>query len=164
VTRPSISIRAATVDDVSTLMAFLRGLAEFERLPLATTEDSLRDALFGDPPAAQALLLQIDAQPVGYALFFYTFASMSGKRCLWLDDLFVAPEHRGKGVGRAAMTYLARLAVERDCARFEWIVLDWNAKAISFYESLGATILADWRVCRVTGPALATLATDAGVV
>jgi GNAT superfamily N-acetyltransferase len=155
-----ISIRAATVDDVSTLMAFLRGLAEFERLPLATTEDSLREALFGDPPAAQALLLQVGGQPVGYALYFYTFASMSGKRCLWLDDLFVAPEHRGKGVGRAVMTHLARLAVERDCARFEWIVLDWNAKAISFYESLGAIVLQDWRVCRLAGPALERIAAE----
>jgi GNAT superfamily N-acetyltransferase len=156
----AIDIEHATPDDLPTVMAFIRQLAEFERLTVATTEDTLREALFGVPPAARALIVRIDGHPVGYALYYFTFASMSGKRCLWLDDLFVAPEHRGRGIGRAVMTHLARLAVAHDCARFEWIVLDWNSKAITFYESLGATILADWRVCRLAGQSLDRMANE----
>jgi GNAT superfamily N-acetyltransferase len=155
-----IDIQDAARDDVPTIMAFLRQLAEFEQLTVATTEETLHEALFGSAPAARALLVRVDGQPVGYAIYFFTFASMSGKRCLWLDDLFVAPEHRGKGIGRAVMAHLARIALTYDCARFEWIVLDWNAKAITFYESLGATILADWRVCRLAGTPLERMAAE----
>ena len=144
-----VEIRDATRADVPLLLAFIRKMAEFEKLTASATVDSLQDALFGEPPAARAFIVYVDGTPIGYATYFFSFTSMRGRRALWLDDLFVDPEYRGKGIGKVLMAYLARMAVEHRCARFEWIVLDWNTDAIEFYRRLGAEMLVDWRVCRL---------------
>ena len=131
------------------LLAFIRKMGEFEKLPVSATEESLRDALFGNVPAARAFIAHVDGKPIGYATYFFSFTSMRGRRALWLDDLFVDPEYRGKGIGKVLMAYIAHIAVQHQCARFEWIVLDWNTDAIEFYQRLGAEFLVDWRVCRL---------------
>jgi len=141
----------------------IRALAEYEKLSHLMVADgsALARALFGDKPVAEALIareLSENSAPVGFALFFPTFSTFLGRTGLWLEDLFVYPAYRGQGVGRALLLRLARIARERDCGRFEWAVLDWNAPAIRFYEGLGATLLSDWRICRVAGPALDRLA------
>jgi GNAT superfamily N-acetyltransferase len=109
----------------------------------------LRESLFGDNPAARALLISVDGTPIGYATYFFTFASMVGKRGLWLDDLFIDEAFRGKGIGRAFMGFMRELAVKNNCARFEWMVADWNEIAITFYKSLGAEIFTNWQICRL---------------
>jgi GNAT superfamily N-acetyltransferase len=152
--------------DVPDLHALIRGLADYERLAdiCTSTESDLTEALFGPRPAAEALIARLDGNSencIGFALFFHTYSTFLGRRSLWLEDLFVRPEHRGAGVGRALLTALAGLACARGCGRFEWAVLDWNRPAILFYESLGATVLPDWRIARVTGEALARLASEA---
>jgi GNAT superfamily N-acetyltransferase len=152
-----VEVRAATPEDVPLLMGFIRAMAAFEKLTVTATEDSLRAALFGDA-AARAVIASIEAKPIAYATYFFTFATMVGRRGLWLDDLFVDPAFRGRGVGRALMTYLAEVAVQHQCARFEWMVLDWNVAAIRFYRNLGATLLDDWRVCRLDEASLARVA------
>ena len=124
-------------------------MAAFEKLEVTATEESLADALFGVAPAAYTFFAFIHGDPIAYAAYFFTFSTMVGKRGLWLDDLFIQPAFRGKGIGRALMAYLADVAVQNDCGRFEWTVLDWNESAIGFYRSLGATLLTDWRVCRM---------------
>ena len=144
-----VEIRDAVPADVPLLLAFIRQMAAFEKLTVSATEESLREALFGEAPAARALLAYAGENPIAYATYFFSFASMMGRRALWLDDLFVSPEHRGKGIGKVLMAYVARIAVEHRCARFEWIVLDWNTEAIEFYRRLGADIVADWRTCRL---------------
>ena len=154
----SFRIAPASRDDVGDLQALVRRLAEYERLGAicVSTEADLTDALFGPRPVAEALIVRLDANPqlcIGFALFFHTYSTFLGRRSLWLEDLFVIPEHRGRGVGRALLAALAR-----SCGRFEWAVLDWNESAIRFYESLGATVLPDWRIARVTGEGLARLA------
>jgi GNAT superfamily N-acetyltransferase len=159
----SFRIDFAGPADVAELQALIRALAAYERLSgiCTSTEDDLARALFGPHPAAEALIARLDANPqicVGFALFFHTYSTFLGRRSLWLEDLFVQPGHRGAGIGRALLTALAALARERGCGRFEWAVLDWNRPAIRFYESLGATILPDWRIARVTGDALDRLA------
>jgi GNAT superfamily N-acetyltransferase len=153
-----IELRPAIADDVPLLLSFIRQMAEFEKLETTATETSLREALFGDRPAASTLIAFADGQPAAYAVYFFTFATMVGKRGLWLDDLFVKPEFRGRGVGAALMSYLADLAVQCDCGRFEWAVLDWNRNAIGFYQRLGAALLDDWLVCRLDGDALREVA------
>jgi GNAT superfamily N-acetyltransferase len=163
----SFGIRRAVPGDVGDLQALIRALAEYERLSdlCTSTEHDLDEALFGRRPVAEALIARLDAIPqhcIGFALFFYTYSTFLGRRSLWLEDLFVRPEQRGAGVGRALLAALAALARERGCGRFEWAVLDWNEPAIRFYESLGADVLPDWRIARVTGEALARLAGDAG--
>lgn len=154
-----VDVRAGTIADVPLLLSFIRSMAAFEKLTVTATEDSLRAALFGDDPAARTLLAFVDGKPVAYATYFFTFATMVGKRGLWLDDLFVDSAFRGKGIGRALMAYLADIAVRNECARFEWMVLDWNEAAIGFYESLGAQIQKDWRFCRLEGTQLRGLTT-----
>ncbi|HUU82993.1 MAG TPA: GNAT family N-acetyltransferase [Phycisphaerae bacterium] len=144
-----IEVRPGTIDDVPLLLSFIRSMAEFEKLEVTATEDLLRDSLFGHPPAAQTLLAFVDARPAAYAVYFFTFATMVGRRGLWLDDLYVAPDFRGRGIAKALLAYLADLAVRNNCARFEWMVLDWNKPAIDFYRSVGATQLDDWRICRL---------------
>lgn len=145
----SVEVRAGTSADVPLLLTFIRKMAEFEKLTVTATEESLRDALFGDAPAARALLAFVAGKPIAYATWFFSFTSMMGRRALWLDDLFVDPAFRGKGIGKALMAYLARIAVENRCGRFEWIVLDWNTEAIEFHRCLGADVLPDWRICRL---------------
>jgi GNAT superfamily N-acetyltransferase len=138
----------------------IRGLAEYERLShlCVASEADLKTSLFTEKPAAEVVLGWEDSQPVAFALFFHNFSTFLGRRGLYLEDLFVEPAFRGRGYGKALLVHLARLARARDCGRFEWAVLDWNETAIGFYQSLGATVMPDWRITRVTGPALAALA------
>ncbi|MDR5772195.1 GNAT family N-acetyltransferase [Caballeronia sp. LZ002] len=135
-------------------------LAEFEKLThlFIATEDGVRDALFGARPSAEALVAEQAGEAVGYALFFYNFSTFLGKRGLYLEDLYVRPTLRGSGLGTQMLKRLAALAVERQCGRFEWSVLDWNQNAIDFYEKMGATVLPDWRIVRITGESLERLA------
>ena len=153
-------LRAATVDDVPQILAFIRALADYERLghEVVATEDGLRGALFGPRPYAEVVLAEDAGTPIGFALFFHTFSTFLGQPGIYLEDLFVVPEARGRGVGRALLAHLARLAGERGFGRVEWAVLDWNAPAIRFYDSLGAKPNAGWTVYRLTGDALTALA------
>ena len=155
-----MTLRAATVDDVPQILAFIRGLADYERLlhEVVATEEGLRNALFGPRPYAEVVLAEDAGAPVGFALFFHTFSTFLGQPGIYLEDLFVLPEARGRGVGRALLAHLARLAQERGCGRVEWAVLGWNAPAIRFYDSLGAQPNAEWTVYRLTGDPLAALA------
>ena len=156
-------IRPATPADVALILHFVRELAEFERAAdkVVATEPLLHDALFGPHPAAEAAIASLDGKPVGMALFFHNFSTWTGWRGLYLEDLYVTPDARGSGVGKALLKHLAALAVERGCTRFEWSVLDWNEKAIAFYRSMGAEPMEEWTVYRVTGDALAKLADQA---
>ena len=156
----SLAIRPATRADVPTVLRFIRELAAFEREPdaVAATEELLEEALFGAPPAAEAVIAEAEGAPVGFALFFHNFSTWTGRRGLYLEDLYVTPEARGRGVGEALLRHLAGVAVERGCARFEWSVLDWNEAAIAFYRKLGAVGMDGWTVQRVEGDAMAKLA------
>ncbi len=159
------SIAAATRADVPDLLAMICALAEYEKLShlVVATEASVGEALFGARPAAEALIARERGEngiAAGFALFFHTFSTFLGRRGLWLEDLFVYPAARGKGLGRDLLATLAAIARARDCGRFEWAVLDWNAPAIGFYEAMGATLLPDWRIARVTGEALARFGID----
>jgi GNAT superfamily N-acetyltransferase len=157
---PTIHLRQAQVADVPQILAFVRELAEYEKLAHEAVADeaTLAAQLFGDHPAAEVVIAEVDGQPAGFALFFHNFSTFLGKRGLYLEDLFVRLQFRGLGLGRRLMVHLAQLAVERDCGRFEWSVLDWNEPAIRFYRSLGAVGLEEWTVQRLSGPALQALA------
>ena len=161
---PDLAIRRARPGDAPAIVAMIRALADYEKLGhlCSGTPQELEAALFGAAPAAEVLLGEIGGRSAGFALFFPTFSTFLARRGLWLEDLFVYPEFRGRGLGRALIGAVAQIAVERGCGRFEWAVLDWNAPAIGFYESLGATVMPDWRIVRVTGPALAGLAGPSG--
>lgn len=156
----SLQIRSATPEDVSVLGWFIRQLAEYERLSqdVVMTEETLRESLFGARPVAEALLGHYEDKPVAFAIFFHNFSTFLGRRGLYLEDLFVLPEMRGKGFGRAMLRHLAGIARDRKCGRFEWAVLDWNEPAIKFYRNLGAVPMDEWTVFRVTGEALEKLA------
>jgi GNAT superfamily N-acetyltransferase len=147
-------------EDTGRVLGMIEALADYEKLRhlCVATEAGLRTALFGARPAAEVVLGWEGTTPVAFALFFHNFSTFLGRKGLYLEDLFVQPAFRRRGYGRALLVHLARIAVERGCGRFEWAVLDWNAPAIGFYESLGAAILPDWRISRVTGPALEKLA------
>jgi GNAT superfamily N-acetyltransferase len=151
-------VRAGTIDDVPLLLSFIHSMAEFEELEVTATEELLKESLFGELPAAHTLLAYVDGRPAAYPIYFFTFASMVGKRGLWLDDLFVSPDFRGKGIAKALMAYLADVAIHRKCGRFEWMVLEWNRSAIEFYRAMGATLLDDWRICRLDEDGLAGVA------
>jgi GNAT superfamily N-acetyltransferase len=155
---PPFAVRAAELKDVVALVGLIRDLAEFENLShlLQVTPEALRPHLFGQKPCAEALVAEVAGEVVAFALFFTNFSTFLARPGLYLEDLFVSPSHRGRGIGQALLTRLARLAVERNCGRFEWSVLDWNSDAIRFYERMGATVLPDWRICRIAGPALAS--------
>jgi GNAT superfamily N-acetyltransferase len=157
-----ISITPARIDDVPTILRLIKALAAYEKLSheVVATEEDLRRSLFGERPAAEVVMAWAGEDAVGYALFFQNFSTFLGRPGLYLEDLFVTPEWRGRGLGRRLLTTLAALAVERGCGRFEWAVLDWNAPAIGFYRSIGAGVMDDWRICRVTGDALAALASQ----
>lgn len=157
---PHIALRAARRDDVGQILSFIRELGEYEKLAheAVADADTLAAQLFGDNPAAEVVIAEVDGKPAGFALFFHNFSTFVGKRGLYLEDLFVRPEFRGLGLGQRLMVRLAKLAVERDCGRFEWSVLDWNQPAIDFYRGLGAVPLDQWTVQRVAGDALAALA------
>ncbi len=157
---PQFRVAPAEPGDVGHILGMIEALADFEKLShlCVATEAGLRAALFGPHPAAEVLLGWEGPEPVAFALFFHNFSTFLGRRGLYLEDLFVRPSFRGRGYGRALLVHLARIAVDRDCGRFEWAVLDWNAPAIGFYESLGATVMPDWRISRVAGQALEKLA------
>jgi GNAT superfamily N-acetyltransferase len=156
----TLAVRPAVAGDVPTILRFVRELADYEREPdaVVATEPMLADALFGPAPAAEAVIAERDGREVGFALFFHNFSTWEGRRGLYLEDLYVTPDARGSGAGKALLRHLASLAVARDCARFEWAVLDWNAPAIAFYDAVGALSMDEWTVRRVTGDALVRLA------
>jgi GNAT superfamily N-acetyltransferase len=156
-----LTIRRATPADVALVLGFIRSLAKYEKLEdrVVATEDDLRHWLFGSSPVAEVLLALEGDEAAGFALFFPNFSTFLGRPGIYLEDLFVRDASRGRGIGRQLLTHLARLAIERGWGRVEWAVLDWNAPAIRFYESLGATVMPDWRVCRLTGEALERLGT-----
>jgi len=156
----TIRIEPATPADVPTILQLVRELAEFERLlhEVTATEAQLRDELFGPKPRAEVVMARIGEEVAGFALYFHNFSTFLGKAGLYLEDLYVRDKFRGHGCGAALLQYLARLAVERGCGRFEWWVLNWNQRAIDFYKSLGAVPMDEWTVYRVTGDALTRLA------
>ncbi len=153
-------IRQARREDVAAVHSMIRALADYERLAhmCTATEAELAAALFGPRPAAEVLVAWKGADAAAFALFFHNFSTFLGRPGLWLEDLFVRPEYRRQGCAHALLRTLAALAVARGCGRFDWAVLDWNAPAIAFYQALGATVLTDWRIVRMAGPALAALA------
>ncbi len=155
-----LAIRFATVHDVATILAFIRDLAEYERLLDEVVADlaSLEATLFGVKPAAEVLIAELSGAPVGFALFFQSYSTFLGRPGLYLEDLFVRPTERGKGVGLALMSALARITTQRNCGRFEWSVLAWNEPSLQFYASLGAIQMRDWMVHRMSGPAVGALA------
>lgn len=155
-----VEVRKATRSDVPTLLALVRALADYEKEPdavVATEDDFLRDG-FGQHPRFHVHVATIDGEVVGFALWFFTWSTWRGQRCLHLEDLFVLPQHRGEGAGLALMRSLAREAVTHGCARFVWQVMDWNAPAIAFYERLGAKVMKEWIAVRLDGEALRRLA------
>ena len=159
----NFTIRSATIADVPIILELIRALATYERAPneVTATKEQLVDVLFGEKPAAEVLLAFEAGAPVGFAVYFYNFSTWLGRPGLYLEDLFVRPEDRGKGYGRALLVHLAKIAHDRGCGRMEWAVLDWNQPAIDFYRKLGARPLDDWTVFRLTRDGIARLA-DAG--
>ena len=155
----TISIRPATPDDLPLIAQLIRDLAEYERLAheVRFDDEVLRAKLFGPRPYAEVVIGEIDGAAQGFALFFHNFSTFEGRPGIYLEDLFVRPEARGSGLGKALLSHLAALALERDCARLEWSVLDWNEPAIGFYKKLGARLMDEWTVMRVDGQALAQL-------
>jgi GNAT superfamily N-acetyltransferase len=158
--QPSFSLRPATPADVAAIVGLIRELADFEQLShlVVVTPESLQPQLFGPQPAAECVVAEVQGTVVAFALFFRNFSTFLGQPGLYLEDLYVQPAFRGLGLGKALLQHLGALAVQRGCGRFEWSVLDWNANAIRFYEKMGATVMPDWRICRVTGAALQAFA------
>ena len=159
---PPADIRPARPEDCETLHALVVGLAEYERLAHAVvgSVEDLRAELFATRPVIEAALAWESGRAVGFALWFHTYSTFLARRGLWLEDLFVVPEARGKGYGKALLKHCAKLAVERGCGRFEWSVLNWNEPSIEFYKAAGAVLMADWTICRMTGDALERFAAD----
>ena len=159
-TTTSFAIDRATSDDVADLHDMIGALARYEELShlCVASEADLADALFGPEPTAEALIARSGTEPAGFALFFHTYSTFLGRRSLWLEDLFVQPAHRRKGCAKLLLRALAKLALDRNCGRFEWGVLDWNTQAIAFYQGLGAAVLPEWRIVRMVGPALTSFA------
>ena len=156
----TISIRPATPNDVPTVAFLIRALSQYEKLEheVTMTEGRLRATMFGPRPYAEALLPEDDGKPVGFALFFHNYSTFLAQPGLYLEDLYVPESHRGKGIGKSLLVQLAKIAVERNCGRLEWAVLDWNVDAIGFYEKLGAKPNSEWTVYRLTGDSLNSLA------
>jgi len=161
-----LTIRPATSADVPLILAFIRELAEYEREPqaaVATAADLLRDG-FGPEPKFRVDIAEWSGEPAGFAFYFWNYSTWQGKPGLYLEDLFVRPRFRGKGIGKALLVHLARVAIKNNCGRLVWQVLDWNTPAIEFYESLGAQTMKEWLTMRVTGEALVRLATEQSAV
>jgi GNAT superfamily N-acetyltransferase len=156
----SLEIQSATEKDIPLVLSFIRKLAEYEKLShqVVATEELLRNYLFGSRPMAEVVIARWNAEPVGFALFFHNFSTFLARPGIYLEDLFVDPPYRGRGIGKALLIHLARIAKERGCGRFEWSVLDWNQPSIDFYKALGAVPLDDWTIFRVNGDALDRLA------
>ena len=150
----------ARESDVPLVFSLIQRLADYERLAheLEATEDGIREAMFGEWPIIEVVLAYVGAEPAGYALYFHNYSTFAGRRGLYLEDLFVIPEHRGRGIGKRLLKHLAQLAVERRCRRMEWAVLDWNESAIRFYKSIGAVPMDEWTTYRLSGDALDRLA------
>ena len=150
------NIRSASTADVPHILTFIRDLATYEKLlpEVVATEETLRRTLFSNPPAAHVVIAEVDGRPAGFALYFFNYSTFLAQPGLYLEDLFVKPEFRGHGIGKALLLHLARIANQRSCGRMEWAVLDWNVPAKGFYHKLGAAQLEDWRVFRLTGSAL----------
>ncbi|ELS32495.1 MULTISPECIES: GNAT family N-acetyltransferase [Pseudanabaena] len=160
--QPQFTIRTATIADIPAIFSLIQALADYEKLSDRVTGDiaQLQEDLFGNNPCIEAIVAQIEAsqQVVGFALFFTNYSTFLTRRGIYLEDLFVLSEYRGSGIGKALITKVAQIALTRGCGRFEWSVLDWNAPAIAFYKRIGAEVLPDWRICRVTGEGLKNLA------
>lgn len=156
----NLTIRSASADDVPVILGLIRELADYEKMSneVVASEESLKASLFGDRRVAEVLIGELDGAAVTFAVFFHNFSTFLGRHGLYLEDLYVKPEHRGKGFGRAMLSRLARIAVERHCGRLEWAVLDWNEPAIGFYRKLGAVPMDEWTVFRITGQPLRKLA------
>jgi GNAT superfamily N-acetyltransferase len=160
----TVRLRSATETDVPAILALIEALAEYERLrdDCVATEDRLRSSLFGPRPAAEVILAEMaDGSVAGFALFCSNYSTFLAQPGIWLEDLFVYPQFRGHGIGKRLLAHLARLAIDRDCGRVEWAVLDWNTPSIGFYESLGARGMTDWTTFRLTGDAITALASSA---
>ena len=160
-----LNIRPATPNDIPEILKLIRELAEYEKLThlaVATAEDLRRDG-FSERPYFHALMAEWEGEPAGYALYFHNYSTFRGRPGLFLEDLFVRPQFRRKGIGKALLLRVARIAVEKGCARFEWQVLDWNTPAIEFYKSLGAVVMKEWLTMRVTGEALEKLAAQSSI-
>jgi len=157
---PAATLRPARPGDLPAIVGLIRELAVFEQLAhlVVVTPESLQPHLFGPRPAAEAVVGEVAGEVVAFALFFTNFSTFLGRPGLYLEDLYVQPAHRGTGLGKALLRHLGALAVERGCGRFEWSVLDWNEHAIRFYEGMGATVMPDWRICRLAGDSLAAFA------
>jgi len=156
-----IRIVPAQASDVPVILEMIKALAEYEQLTheVVATEDDLRQSLFGPRPAAEVVLAYAGDTPIGFALFFHNFSTFLGRHGLYLEDLFVVPDWRGKGVGKQLLAHIASIADSRNCGRMEWAVLDWNESAIAFYRRMGAHVLDEWRLCRLTGHELRAAST-----
>ncbi|QZZ20867.1 GNAT family N-acetyltransferase [Leptothermofonsia sichuanensis E412] len=163
-TTPQICLRSATQTDIPVLFRLIKALADYEKLTHAVTgnEVLLQEHLFGSRPYAEAVLAEYGGEAAGFALFFYNYSTFLTRPGIYLEDLFVLPGYRRQGIGKALLTYLAQRAMAEGCGRLEWSVLDWNEPAICFYNRIGADVLPDWRICRVTGDALINLANPGG--
>ena len=159
---PGFTIRFAGEDDVPVILRFIKGLAEYEKLTseVTATEPLLRETLFGARRVAEVMIGDFQGEPVGFALFFHNFSTFLGRPGIYLEDLFVLPEMRGRGFGKALLTYLAKIAAERGCGRVEWAVLDWNVNAIALYDAVGGRQMSEWITYRVSGPELSALADE----
>jgi GNAT superfamily N-acetyltransferase len=155
-----MEIRSAALEDAATIVDLIKGLAEYEKLSheVVVTEDKIKDTLFGEKKYAECLIAEIEQKPVGFALFFHSYSTFLGKPGLYLEDLFVKPEFRKQGVGKALLRRLAQIAVQRNCGRLEWSVLDWNKPAIDFYMDIGAKPMSEWTVFRLTEDEMKTFA------
>jgi GNAT superfamily N-acetyltransferase len=159
---PNITLRFAVKKDVNVILNFIKSLAEYEKLSkdVTATEELLTSTLFGKKKIAEVIIAEYENKPAGFALFFHNFSTFIGKPGIYLEDLFVDPQLRGKGIGKILLSYLGKLALERDCGRIEWAVLDWNEPAIKFYKKLGAQAMDEWTVFRVTGEQINSLASE----
>ncbi len=159
-------IRIATAEDADTIVSFIQALAEYEREPDAVeaTSDSIAQQLSSQPPPFECLLAEVGNEVRGFALFFHNYSTWRGKQGVYLEDLFVPDKHRGSGIGKLLLATLARIAVERDCPRLEWQVLDWNQPSIDFYEALGTKVMRDWLPCRLENQELSELAAQGTTV
>lgn len=152
-------IRPAVIDDIPELLGMIRELAEFEKLAdqVVATEEDYRESLFGEKPAAEALICKIENSMVGYAIFFSTFSTFIGRAGIWLEDIYIRPAHRTQGIGTKLLKAVGKIAEERNAGRYEWCVLDWNQNAINLYEKMGGEILEEWRIVRMDGKTLSSL-------
>jgi len=156
------TLRFVTIDDVPVILEFIKELAEYEKLSheVIATEENLRKSLFGEQPAAEVIIADYLTKPVGYCLFFRNFSTFLGKPGIYIEDIYIKPEHRGRDFGKSILTYIANMAIERDCGRLEWSVLDWNINALNFYNDLGARAMDGWTVLRIDGDKLSELSKE----